>query len=464
MNCKWKICAHRYENISDFRAHVEAHFQTSISQDQNTIQFNCPWSNCTFELSKMDENVFSTNLFAQPENLISTNEGYFTEDFRESTLNQLWKHINFHVYHEFIKHQGDKLFTKKGGKEENGGCEVDNANLDVIVYQDTRNQYATSSFYCCWNGCGENFNYLPDLVEHVTEHLKTAEIENTVRTKISSSGEEVHKAELQMRCSWTGQNSELCEYVMKTLKNPAEGRRQLRRHIMSHICYKQFACSTCGQTFVDESKYLNHFKRQKSKSDCEFECSVCGKAFATEELTKNHMRNTHDKSRHQCPFCSHTSRVPSELKRHIVYKHADIKEFNCEICFKAFKTKNDLQSHTFTQHHQLADKDSAYSCELCEFTTRSVSNLTDHKRLNHPPPKLICFDGELEIQNSPVVDKPYKCHLCENIGFKRGRYLTDHFKRKHCFEKFDTRPRYVMNPADGFYYLDPDILEDVKFK
>lgn len=460
MNCKWNGCNHKFTSIQDFKAHVESHFQTEISTTnsafQDFIQFECPWSNCNFTLPKVDQNAtsFSTNL-------IATNEGNFTPDFIESTLNKLWKHVNFHVYHEFIKFEGDKLFTRKGGKEENGGCDVDNSNLDVIFYQDTRNKNATQSFYCCWNGCGKNFNYLPDLLNHVVEdHLNSAEITSSVR----KMKENVYKTELIMKCRWTGENSELCDYTMKTLKNPAEARRQLKRHIMSHICYKQFACSTCGQTFADETKYLNHFRRQKSKSSCEFECSVCGKAFATEELTKNHMRNTHDKSRHQCPFCPHTSRVPSELKRHIIYKHADIKPFNCHLCPKSFKTNYDLNQHIFTQHEQLSDQDAAYSCELCNFTTRSVSNLSDHKRLNHPPPKLICFDGgDLKLVNQNILDKPYRCHICKDIGFKRGRYLTDHFKRKHCLNKFETRARYVIN-ADGFYVLDPEILQKVKFK
>merc|ERR1712131_502501 len=75
------------------------------------------------------------------------------------------------------------------------------------------------------------------------------------------------------------------------------------------------------------------------------------------------MRNTHDKTRHQCPLCDHTSRVPSELKRHILYKHGTTKDYNCPYCKSQFKTVYDMNTHIYTQHQQLADPEAAFTDE-----------------------------------------------------------------------------------------------------
>merc|ERR1711976_803003 len=176
MNCKWRNCngehtTNTFTDVAAFREHVSQHFELEITSQPNHIEFRCPWSNCEFELSKVDEQVHCrkrAKFSCGEQALIVTREGYaYTQEFRDETLKRLWTHVNFHVYHEVIKHEGDKLFLRKGGGGVNGGCLADPADRDLVMYQDTRNPDATEPFTCCWNGCGDSFNYLPDLISHV---------------------------------------------------------------------------------------------------------------------------------------------------------------------------------------------------------------------------------------------------------------------------------------------------------
>merc|ERR1712226_999670 len=81
MNCKWRNCEQTFEDIPAFREHVSQHFEQEITNQPNHIEFACPWSNCKFELSKVDEHVHCPKKAKftcgdEQRALIVTREGY----------------------------------------------------------------------------------------------------------------------------------------------------------------------------------------------------------------------------------------------------------------------------------------------------------------------------------------------------------------------------------------------------
>ena len=169
-------------------------------------------------------------------------------------------------------------------------------------------------------------------------------------------------------------------------------RRALNLHLLSHIGYKQFACFKCGQTFSKRNAFINHFHRQKEilkMENQENQCKICFKYFPTVALKNEHERD-HNKTgkgiNSKCPFCPHVSRVPAELKRHILYKHKNRPEdrkFNCIYCRKTFKSQTDKMIHEYAQHELLENRDSTFNCPKCKFSSRSLANISQHIKLDH---------------------------------------------------------------------------------
>jgi len=82
-----------------------------------------------------------------------------------------------------------------------------------------------------------------------------------------------------------------------------------------------------------------------------------------------------------CEFCGARSSRASNLKRHILLKHADEKarHYQCAQCPRAFQLKQHLDSHVSSVHLKVRTG----SCALCghDFSTRS--NLLKHMRVVH---------------------------------------------------------------------------------
>nr|KAF6324600.1 histone H4 transcription factor [Myotis myotis] len=184
--------------------------------------------------------------------------------------------------------------------------------------------------------------------------------------------------------------------------------------------------------FANNTKFLDHIRRQTSLDQQRFQCSHCSKRFATERLLRDHMRN--HVNHYKCPLCDMTCPLPSSLRNHMRFRHSEDRPFKCDCCDYSCKNLIDLRKHLDTH-----SKEPAYRCDFenCNFSARALCSVKSHYRKVH--------EGYSEPR--------YKCHVCDKC-FTRGNNLTVHLRKKHQFKWPSGHPRFrYKEHEDGYMRL-----------
>ena len=132
--------------------------------------------------------------------------------------------------------------------------------------------------------------------------------------------------------------------------------RKLTEHVNQEHPGEQtiFACPFCTQLFNQYSEYLQHLGEHKDRV---IRCRLCNKEFKTIMRLRIHTK-THV---NQCPFCSENLLTPQALQDHV------------------------------KKNHETDPGAVERQCSLCEFTSDSISKLTE---------------------NNQSVHRPYGCNIC----------------------------------------------------
>ena len=109
-------------------------------------------------------------------------------------------------------------------------------------------------------------------------------------------------------------------------------------------------------------------------------CNECGAKLKSPRVLDDHIRQKHRKETHQfsCNSCNFTTFTAFRLKKHWKSKH--VKNYQCNLCDKAFGSNSILQAHIFAIHM----KGPKYQkCPECpdSFTTKKA--LTNHLWREH---------------------------------------------------------------------------------
>lgn len=132
---------------------------------------------------------------------------------------------------------------------------------------------------------------------------------------------------------------------------------------------------------------------------------------------------------------------PSDLIRHIRYKHLLEKPYTCQYCPFRCVYKKDLDTHISIH------TDKSYECQEfeCTFTAPSKFKLKRHFMMVH--------GSGLDV---------YACHCCET-KYTRSQLLTRHLKNKHNFQLPSGHCRFRYNQcADGIYRLQTTRIESLE--
>ncbi|XP_065202962.1 zinc finger protein 595-like [Planococcus citri] len=153
-------------------------------------------------------------------------------------------------------------------------------------------------------------------------------------------------------------------------------KRRLQRHIASkhtssmslvcEVCGKELAtsitlhyhmknihfpepkvCQTCGKVCPSNSKYSQHILKCGKKKE-EYECEKCGQTYSIKANLLEHMNKHLNRKPYKCKVCGMAFYQRIRLHTHkFVHRGAN---FQCEICDRPFKRKDNMKSHMKRQH------------------------------------------------------------------------------------------------------------------
>lgn len=161
---------------------------------------------------------------------------------------------------------------------------------------------------------------------------------------------------------------------------------------------KEFKCEYCGKSYAVNYTYQQHLK---THTEGRPKCPECGSTFASafslfRHRAKNHNLE-HSFTTHSCDQCDKTYFSISELKLH-KQRHSSKKDFKCSKCKKAFSVKGNLRIHM-----RIHAKEKLYKCDICENSFSHPYSLVSHRRIhtNDFPFKCTgCDKGELDLSLS----------------------------------------------------------------
>ncbi|XP_043273993.1 zinc finger protein 570-like isoform X9 [Venturia canescens] len=219
----------------------------------------------------------------------------------------------------------------------------------------------------------------------------------------------------------------ICTVCSKGFKTSA----YLARHMEIHDdTMQEHACSLCD--FKARTKpYLKIHHIRKHTDDYNFTCQECGKRFKVQSDYTTHMKD-HDMESCVCDICGSSYTSKSSLYFHKHYKHkTKVKEFECQICKKRFKSQKNLNTHA--ELHKMK-----YVCEQCGMEFKSKYGLTKHLRTHSGEKSYLCAIcgktfGCLSSQKihllTHVGERPYVCDICGQSFTQRSPMMLH--RRKH---------------------------------
>jgi KRAB domain-containing zinc finger protein len=176
----------------------------------------------------------------------------------------------------------------------------------------------------------------------------------------------------------------------------------MKDHALRHSRFRDFSCSLCGKTFktkFDLKSHNYHVHSNLKKFECkickrkfkskwylnehelahtvEFECGECLKIFKTSRHFKRHMERNKGSKIIQCPRCDRNFHRQGDLNSHLKQVHKSERNFECEICKKAFKSKGKVKEH------QIMHSDvKSFKCGNCGIAFKRKFQLNKHSLIH----------------------------------------------------------------------------------
>ncbi|XP_075219943.1 uncharacterized protein LOC142323685 [Lycorma delicatula] len=149
-------------------------------------------------------------------------------------------------------------------------------------------------------------------------------------------------------------------------------------------------CPECKKEFSKASNCKRHYREKHEENSVEkvkkMQCSVCNKSFKRKQHLDGHMISVHCKGeKKQCPKCTFSTALGSNLSRHIKLIHgAEAKpvkynrQYNCSFCSSSYTYKRTLTAHERLRHgvSKPVSSNRKKICPLCGFLTDPSCNGT----------------------------------------------------------------------------------------
>lgn len=192
-----------------------------------------------------------------------------------------------------------------------------------------------------------------------------------------------------------------------------------------HPARLPFTCSTCGQCFKFNSKYVEHVNAHMNLR--QYKCELCTKGFNNTKNLRAHAKTHQDRSersQYKCELCPSSFIEASALKRH-VESHMNLRQYVCDTCGSSFNTLCTLKNHTSVHF------DRELKCSQCPRSFKAKRSLNNHIK---------------NIHATSLTTNPLACSVCEKV-LPSHRGLSEHlkwhsdsdcFKCKSCSKTYKT--------------------------
>ncbi|KAK3872168.1 hypothetical protein Pcinc_022736 [Petrolisthes cinctipes] len=197
----------------------------------------------------------------------------------------------------------------------------------------------------------------------------------------------------------------------------------LREHIVrdhkDHEVAKNYpySCEHCKRLYNGERQLEYH--RQQQSGPCE----ICGIMLKCSGIFWAHRRN-HDCT---CNVCGKAFLTRNSLNMHTKIKHGE-GTVSCPLCPRMFHYKSLMNNHVANAHHP--NVKNRHNCTLCDFWAKTEGSLRMHQRRVHniEPPLYSCS----VCQKTFSTKKSHRNHMARHFS-------KDKFACSVCSETFTTR-------------------------
>ncbi|XP_058798727.1 zinc finger protein 665-like isoform X4 [Phymastichus coffea] len=191
-----------------------------------------------------------------------------------------------------------------------------------------------------------------------------------------------------------------------------------------------FSCDQCPYTNKNRYELKVHVIRKHS-NEYNYECEQCGKKYKIKGDLTNHIRFQHREQPIICDVCGKTCGNSNSLYVHQKFAHYKA-EFECHICHRRMVSQANLDEHVLKQHEQRQDA----ICEECGKTFTRQSRLKIHMRIHlgiKPHDCKLCgkaFSRKTALRQHLLIhtgQRPYLCDICGK-SFTQKPGLISHRK------------------------------------
>lgn len=133
-----------------------------------------------------------------------------------------------------------------------------------------------------------------------------------------------------------------CPVCQKCFSNAA----RLAKHQQVHGGTSPYKCEHCKKAFSSRFKLVRHALIHSDRKP--FSCQVCERTFHRKDHLKNHIKvHSPSKKVYACdkPGCNKEYTSLMSFRKHLALHAAEEGSLECQICFDAFETKEEILHH-----------------------------------------------------------------------------------------------------------------------